>query len=64
MSTVTVYKVKRYDITRDEWIISSRMATRLGAVAMRGEVIEDTAIDIDVSQLEPGEQWKPPDFVR
>ena len=63
MSTVTVYKVKRYDITRDEWIISSRMATRLGAVTMRGEVIEDTAIDIDVSQLEPGEQWTPPHFV-
>jgi hypothetical protein len=29
---------------------------------MRGEVLEDTEIEIDESQLEPGEQWTPVDF--
>ena len=33
------------------------MATRKGAAMMRGDVIEDSATEIDEAQLENGEQW-------
>jgi hypothetical protein len=56
---VKVYKVKVYVIGTDQSPLSRRMATREGAVLMGGEAIEDTEIEIDDSQLEPGEQWTP-----
>jgi hypothetical protein len=33
------------------------MATRVGAEMMRGQIVENTAVEIDESQLEKGEQW-------
>jgi hypothetical protein len=29
---------------------------------MRGDILENTAVEIDASQLEPGEEWTPRDF--
>ncbi len=62
MAKVTVYKVQVYNITTDQFVLSRRMATREGAKIMRGEVIENTAVEIDETQLEPGEKWTPRDF--
>jgi hypothetical protein len=57
MAKVTVYKVKVHDVAVDSAVLSRRMATRRGAETMRGFVIEDTAVEIDDSLLETGEQW-------
>lgn len=62
MPTVIVYNVKRYDIHTDETIILPRMATREGARAFGGEIIEGTGVAIDENRLERGEQFTPPDF--
>jgi hypothetical protein len=62
MPKVRVYKVKVYDISTDEWRISSRMATLEGAKTMKGEVLADTDVAIDDFQLEPGQQWTPKKF--
>ena len=40
MAKVTVFKVKVYDISADESKVSRRLATRDGAKAMCGTVIE------------------------
>jgi len=57
MDKVTVYRVRVYDVTTDEFRLSRRMATAEGARLMRGEILLDTATEIDTSELEPGEQW-------
>jgi hypothetical protein len=44
MSKVIVYSIKRYDIYSDETTILPRMATREGARALGGEVIEGTGV--------------------
>jgi hypothetical protein len=62
MPKVTVYKVKLYNVVTDATLISRRMATREGATRMRGDIVEDTALEIDASQLEPGEEWTPRGF--
>jgi hypothetical protein len=38
------------------------MATREGATIMKGEIIDNTAVEIDETQLESGEKWTPIDF--
>ncbi|MCP1765397.1 hypothetical protein [Bradyrhizobium japonicum] len=62
MSTVTVYKVFLYEPQEDEPLVSRRMATRAGAVAMCGIVIEGTGCVIDATDLETGKQWTALDF--
>jgi hypothetical protein len=62
MSKVKVYRVKAYDVSTDQQVESRRMATREGAAAMHGMIIESTETEIDDAQLEPGEQWTPIDF--
>lgn len=57
MANVTVYKVQLYDVTTDNFLISRRMATVEGAEIMGGHILKDTAVEIDSSQLESGEQW-------
>ena len=57
MSKVTAFRVKFYDGRTDEFFYSSHMATREGAKDHGAVVIEETATQIDSSQLEPGKQW-------
>jgi hypothetical protein len=57
MAKVTVYKVKLYNVATDNSLISRRMATVEGAESMGGHILKDTAVEIDSSQLESGEQW-------
>jgi transcriptional regulator with XRE-family HTH domain len=60
---VKVYRVKVYNVTTDETLISRRMATEKGAAIMRGEIIAETGMEIDADRLEPGEEWTARDFV-
>lgn len=63
MGKVTVYKVQLYDAVDEEPLISTRMATPKGAHMMGGDIVEGSGVDIDASQLEPGAQWTPRDFI-
>jgi hypothetical protein len=62
MARVKVYKAKTHNILTDQLVISRRMAIQDGAKTMRGEILQDTEVEIDESQLENGEQWTPIDF--
>jgi hypothetical protein len=62
VARLKVYRVKVYSVMTDQYVISRRMATREGAAIMKGEVLEDTGVEIDASQLEPGDPWTPIDF--
>ena len=63
MTKTTVHKVHLYDAMNDETIISRRYATLEGAERMGGAIIEGTAVVIDLTELEPGFEWTPRDFV-
>jgi hypothetical protein len=63
MASTTVHKVRLYDAKNDETIISRRYATPEGAETMGGEIIEGTEVVIDLTELEPGFNWTPRDFV-
>jgi hypothetical protein len=63
VAKVTVYNVKIRDLATDKFVISRRMATHEGAKIMHGEVIEDSATEIDEADLEGGEPWTPRDFI-
>ena len=56
MAKVTVYRVQLYDAVNDAPKTSRRMATERGAEMMCGEIVKDSAVDIEESQLN-GEQW-------
>ena len=60
---VQVYKVRLYDVMKDEPVISRRMATRSGAAKMGGEIVPGTETLITSDLLEPGEEWTKRDFV-
>ena len=48
---VTVYPVDIFDFMTGKILRSRRMATRAGAIIMRGTIIEDGAVEIDELQL-------------
>jgi hypothetical protein len=54
---VTVYEIQLYDVANDAPKISRRWATREGAQIMGGMVLEHTAVQIDETELENGNQW-------
>ena len=62
LTMVRVYPVDIFDFMMGKILRSRRMATRQGAIIMRGTIVEAGAVEIDESQLEPGEQWTPIDF--
>ena len=59
---VSVYNVRLYDVIKDEFRTSRRMATKAGAEIMRGVIMPETEVLIDTDQLENGEQWTERDF--
>ena len=59
MTAVIVYRFKAWDQSAGEYKLSRRMATREGIEMCKGEALEDSAIEIDSSQLERGEEWTP-----
>ncbi|TWA90211.1 hypothetical protein [Bradyrhizobium stylosanthis] len=62
MGRAAVYKVKLYSIATDEVVISRRMATHEGAAKMGGWTVEGTGVIVDLTDLEPGEEWTARDF--
>jgi len=51
LSTVTVYQFRLYDISNDENRQSRRWATREAIERIGGEVLEDTATEVDPSAV-------------
>jgi hypothetical protein len=52
MTTVTVYRFRKYDIASDQMQVSRRMATREAIQTIaQAEVLEETAIEIDASEI-------------
>jgi hypothetical protein len=60
--SVTVYKVRAYDLRTDEFVTSRRMATIKGAHEMGGDIVDGSEVEIDEGQLEPGMEWTARDF--
>ena len=63
MARVTVYRFRVYAIRPDQNRVSSRMATAKGVEMLHGEIIPETAVEIDEDRLERGEEWTVPNFV-
>ena len=59
MTAVIVYRFQAWDQSAGEYKLSRRMATRKGIEMCKGKTLEDTAIEIDSSQLERGEGGPP-----
>jgi len=51
VSTITIYRFRLYDVSTDESRTSRRWATREAIKGVGGEVLEDTAIEVDASVL-------------
>jgi hypothetical protein len=54
MTKATVYRYKVYDFTADDFVVSTRMATRSRIKHIRGEIIPGTKTEIDDKHLEDG----------
>ena len=52
VSNVTVYRWRAYDISSDEKRESRRWATREAVEKLGGEVLEDTATQVDASVVD------------
>jgi hypothetical protein len=57
MAKITICRVDFYDVQNDTMHRSRRWFTREGAERVNGHVFEDTALEVDESALENGEQW-------
>jgi hypothetical protein len=53
MTAVIVCRFQAWDQSAGEYKLSRRMATREGIEMCKGEALEDSAIEIDSSQLDP-----------
>jgi hypothetical protein len=52
MTTVTVYRFRKYDIVSDQMQVSRRMATREAIQTIaQAEVLEETALEIDAGEV-------------
>jgi hypothetical protein len=61
MLKVTIYKIKCFDVFKDEERILRCMATRSGARLLGNgfEIVEGSGLEIDASQLDRDEVWAP-----
>lgn len=57
MAKVTVYRYRKYDISRDDYVRSTRMATLDKIEKLCAEALLDKATEIDGSLLIAGEDW-------
>jgi hypothetical protein len=53
VTTVTIYRFQKYDITSDGNVQSRRWGTREAIESIGGEVIEATATQVDASAINP-----------
>ena len=61
MTKAMVYRYRVYDMREDDYVISSRMATRSKIKHIGGEIIPGTKTEIDDKHLEGG--WTAKGFV-
>ena len=52
MTFVTVYKYKVWNGDIREFVLSLRMGTRAAIEAVRGEIIEESATEVPVAQID------------
>ena len=62
MARVKVYRVRVYNVNNDEWQYSRRLMTVAGAALAGATIVEGSEIEIDASDLVPGEQWTDRNF--
>lgn len=62
MSKTRVYKVRLYNPSADNEMLSRRMATRDGAATMGGWIVEGSGFVIDLTELESEMGWTRLDF--
>lgn len=60
MATVQVYRYRVYDMSRDEYSTSTRMATKEQIERIRGEIIPGTEFQIDSAAITEG--WTEKNF--
>lgn len=51
MSKITIYRFRMYDIIHDEQHVSSRWGTREAIEQLGGEILEDTAMEVEASRV-------------
>ena len=59
MPRVTVYHFTKYDITAGEVVLSQRPATLETIVSCEGKLLEETAQQVDVSELDENGFYMP-----
>jgi hypothetical protein len=60
MTQVSVYRFRKYDITTDDYVTSTRMATHEKVAQICAEIIPGTKREIDASLLNDG--WTEKNF--
>ncbi|HTU48838.1 MAG TPA: hypothetical protein VMF91_27490 [Bryobacteraceae bacterium] len=62
MAKLMVYSFKSWDGPSGTFITSSRMGTKAFIERIRATLIESSAVEIDESELEPGEEFTRIDY--
>ena len=63
MVKVKVYRFRTYDTAKDDWFVSSRMATREKIESSKVlDIVPNSETEIDASELVPGEGWTERNF--
>jgi hypothetical protein len=58
MTKVKVYRFRTYEAAKDDWFVSTRMATREKIESSKVlDLIPGTEVEIDSDRLIPGEGW-------
>jgi hypothetical protein len=52
MTFVTVYRFKLRNPQSEEFIVSLRMATRAAIETMRGEIIDGSAMEVPITEID------------
>ena len=60
MAKVKVYKVKVYDATADRFVLLPGKITRETAELIKGVPLEESASEVEESELNQEGQWTPP----
>jgi hypothetical protein len=60
MAKVRVYRYRKYNVLSDDYVVSTRMATKVKIDQIRAEIIPGTEIEIDGGLLTEG--WTKKNF--
>jgi hypothetical protein len=62
MAKVKVFRANLYDPRSDNWLRSRRLFTRKGAEKVGADLVEDTEVEINESDLEEPGLWTARDY--